>query len=153
MCVLFCFCLKIHFMFLFFHNLIRCHPWTGECICKAGWDGQTCSRPCPTYTFGLGCRNVCTCKNDAHCDPVNGTCVCLSGIDPAKTPHSATIQLIFFAFFFRSNNRSIFFSLLRLLLYRLISLIVFPFFSVCLSLFLSLIRLFISICFSFFYLL
>jgi hypothetical protein len=40
-----------------------------------------------------------------------------------------------------------------LLLYRLISLIVFPFFSVCLSLFLSLIRLFISICFSFFYLL
>ena len=57
----------------------RCHPWTGDCICKAGWDGQTCSRPCPTYTFGDECSELCTCKNGAFCDPVNGTCLCLSG--------------------------------------------------------------------------
>ena len=89
---------------IFSYDHVRCHPWTGECICKEGWDGQTCSRPCPTYTFGLGCRNVCTCKNDAHCDPVNGTCVCLSGIDPP--PPSLVRSIIVLAsilfLFFRS---------------------------------------------------
>jgi hypothetical protein len=59
----------------------RCHPWTGKCVCKSGWDGSTCSRPCTIYTFGQGCKEDCTCKNDAYCDPVNGTCLCLPGID------------------------------------------------------------------------
>ena len=88
---------------IFSYDHVRCHPWTGECICKEGWDGQTCSRPCPTYTFGLGCRNVCTCKNDAHCDPVNGTCVCLSGIDPPPSLVRSIIVLASILFlFFRS---------------------------------------------------
>ena len=94
---------------IFSYDHVRCHPWTGECICKEGWDGQTCSRPCPTYTFGLGCRNVCTCKNDAHCDPVNGTCVCLSGIDPPPSLVRSIIVLasILFLFFpFRSINNN-----------------------------------------------
>ena len=57
----------------------RCHPWTGECECKPGWDGTMCSRPCPFYTYGKGCRNNCNCKNDAQCSPVNGTCICAAG--------------------------------------------------------------------------
>jgi Laminin EGF-like (Domains III and V). len=58
----------------------RCHPWTGDCECKPGWDGKMCSRPCPFYTYGKGCRNNCNCKNDAQCTPVNGTCICAAGV-------------------------------------------------------------------------
>ena len=58
----------------------RCHPWTGECECKPGWDGTMCLRPCPFYTYGKGCRNNCNCKNDAQCSPVNGTCICAAGV-------------------------------------------------------------------------
>lgn len=59
--------------------ICRCHSWTGKCICKDGWDGATCSRPCPFYTYGKGCRNVCTCYNNAQCLPINGICVCAPG--------------------------------------------------------------------------
>ncbi|CAG0924468.1 unnamed protein product, partial [Notodromas monacha] len=58
-------------------NTETCHPGTGDCNCKAGWDGDTCSRPCPTYWYGEKCKNLCKCKNDAYCNPVNGTCICL----------------------------------------------------------------------------
>jgi hypothetical protein len=58
----------------------RCHPWTGECDCKPGWDGKMCSRTCPFYTYGKGCHNTCNCKNDAQCSPVNGTCICAAGM-------------------------------------------------------------------------
>jgi hypothetical protein len=57
----------------------RCHPWTGECDCKPGWDGKMCSRPCPFYMYGKGCHNTCSCKNDAQCSPINGTCICAAG--------------------------------------------------------------------------
>lgn len=57
----------------------RCHPWTGRCECVVGWDGAQCARPCPLYTFGLGCRSPCTCQNNAQCLPNNGTCICAQG--------------------------------------------------------------------------
>lgn len=61
------------------NNTELCHSWTGKCVCKAGWDGDTCARPCPFYTYGKGCQNHCNCKNNAQCSPVNGTCICAAG--------------------------------------------------------------------------
>lgn len=60
-------------------NTELCHPWSGQCSCKIGWDGETCSRPCPFYTYGKGCQDRCNCKNNAQCSPVNGTCICAAG--------------------------------------------------------------------------
>lgn len=56
-----------------------CHPWIGKCICKPGWDGDICTRPCPLYMYGKGCQNRCNCKNNAQCSPINGTCICAPG--------------------------------------------------------------------------
>lgn len=60
-------------------NTEVCHPWTGQCSCKIGWDGRTCIRPCPSYTFGKGCQNHCNCKNNALCSPIDGACICAAG--------------------------------------------------------------------------
>ena len=57
----------------------RCHPWTGACICKPGYAGSHCHRPCPTYTWGKDCRNVCDCQNYAFCNGTDGTCTCSPG--------------------------------------------------------------------------
>ncbi|KAF2348304.1 Laminin EGF domain, partial [Trinorchestia longiramus] len=57
----------------------RCHPWTGECECKPGWAGVTCSRACPFYKYGEKCSKSCQCKNGAFCNPINGTCTCAPG--------------------------------------------------------------------------
>lgn len=66
----------------------RCHPWTGECECKAGWNSNDCTRLCPILTYGKGCHGICNCKNNAQCSPVNGTCICqpgFTGVDCANT--------------------------------------------------------------------
>ena len=76
-------------------SIPSCHSWTGECLCKPGFSGTHCHRPCPTYTFGQDCLQVsfpdlpfqmltllvqvCSCKNDAYCEPEDGTCVCSPG--------------------------------------------------------------------------
>ena len=57
----------------------RCHPWTGACVCKPGYAGSHCHRPCPTYTWGKDCRNVCDCQNYAFCNGTDGTCTCSPG--------------------------------------------------------------------------
>ena len=81
------------------HYLHRCHPWTGQCLCKPGYSGAHCHRPCPVYTYGPGCEQVkyfyvvtnifvalntanfqvCSCENFAHCDPRDGACLCSPG--------------------------------------------------------------------------
>lgn len=61
------------------HFFIRCHPSSGRCECAAGWDGPTCSRTCPLYTYGVKCRRKCVCNNNAQCLPQNGTCICGPG--------------------------------------------------------------------------
>lgn len=58
----------------------RCHPWKGTCECVAGWDGPTCSRTCPLYTYGERCRRKCDCHNNAQCLANNGTCICGPGM-------------------------------------------------------------------------
>lgn len=60
-------------------NTELCHPWTGVCKCKVGWDGETCGRPCPFYTYGKGCKKKCNCKNNAQCSPIDGSCICAAG--------------------------------------------------------------------------
>lgn len=61
------------------NKYFRCHPWTGECECKAGWNSIDCSRPCPILTFGKSCHGLCKCENNAQCSPFNGTCICSPG--------------------------------------------------------------------------
>lgn len=60
-------------------NTELCHPWSGECTCKPGWAGKTCSRTCPIYTYGQDCQGRCECQNNAQCSPVNGSCICAAG--------------------------------------------------------------------------
>ncbi|CAG0898556.1 unnamed protein product [Darwinula stevensoni] len=62
-----------------FDNTEMCHPWTGECLCLPGWNGTTCATACPTYSFGKNCEFVCECNNNASCNHVDGTCVCIPG--------------------------------------------------------------------------
>lgn len=69
--------IKIFIYFVFVY--CSCHPWSGKCECNAGWDGVTCSRPCPFNSYGEGCRNTCDCLHDAQCLPADGTCVCPPG--------------------------------------------------------------------------
>ena len=40
---------------------------------------STPCRPCPVYTYGARCENVCTCQNGAHCNGVDGSCTCSPG--------------------------------------------------------------------------
>ncbi|CAG0903681.1 unnamed protein product [Darwinula stevensoni] len=35
-----------------------------------GWEGEDCNAACPDGSFGLGCREACTCRNEAACDHV-----------------------------------------------------------------------------------
>ena len=67
-----------YLMMISYYNF-RCHPWTGACICKPGYAGSHCHRPCPTYTWGKDCRNVCDCQNYAFCNGTDGTCTCSPG--------------------------------------------------------------------------
>ena len=39
-------------------TISSCHSWTGECLCKPGFSGTHCHRPCPTYTYGQDCLQV-----------------------------------------------------------------------------------------------
>ena len=41
--------------------------------------GVTCHWKCPAGTWGIHCKELCTCLNGATCDPVNGNCSCTSG--------------------------------------------------------------------------
>lgn len=34
---------------------------------------------CPSHHFGLNCMQLCECQNGADCDPLNGSCKCLTG--------------------------------------------------------------------------
>jgi len=34
---------------------------------------------CPEGMFGLNCTKKCACRNDAKCDPIDGTCTCEPG--------------------------------------------------------------------------
>lgn len=60
-------------------NTELCHPWDGECMCKPGWSGKTCSRPCPLLMYGKNCDHKCKCKNNSQCSPINGSCICAAG--------------------------------------------------------------------------
>lgn len=63
------------------NSCFSCHPFTGKCKCKAGWDGTTCVRPCSYFTYGDGCSQQCHCnKNNSLCSPMNGTCFCNPGL-------------------------------------------------------------------------
>lgn len=60
-------------------NTELCHPWDGECMCKPGWSGKTCSRSCPLLMYGKNCEHKCKCKNNSQCSPINGSCICAAG--------------------------------------------------------------------------
>ena len=36
-----------------------CDPVTGNCICKPGYTGLLCDRPCPYSFYGDGCSQQC----------------------------------------------------------------------------------------------
>lgn len=43
---------------------------------------------CPEGTHGLYCRETCSCKNGAKCNPVNGQCKCKPGYQGDNCQHS-----------------------------------------------------------------
>uniref|UniRef100_A0A7M5X2G3 EGF-like domain-containing protein n=1 Tax=Clytia hemisphaerica TaxID=252671 RepID=A0A7M5X2G3_9CNID len=58
-----------------------CDPQSGQCFCKAGWKGRSCTQPCDEKHFGNGCL-PCECSLDfmkGSCDQFNGSCHCLDG--------------------------------------------------------------------------
>ena len=34
---------------------------------------------CPNDRYGQGCKQLCTCKNNAKCHHINGACTCTAG--------------------------------------------------------------------------
>ncbi|XP_035660193.1 tyrosine-protein kinase receptor Tie-1-like [Branchiostoma floridae] len=46
--------------------------------CADGWFGKDCSIPCLNGHFGWRCQQVCTCKNNATCHNVDGSCACVT---------------------------------------------------------------------------
>lgn len=68
----------------------QCHQFTGQCSCRDGFEGRTCSvvsaRQCPDGTYGdvaSGCR-ACDCDFRATegpgCDKASGRCLCRPGV-------------------------------------------------------------------------
>ncbi|GFU49676.1 hypothetical protein NPIL_446901 [Nephila pilipes] len=55
-------------------NYGQCNPATGEFQCPQGWKGDDCSLPCPNGTFGLLCKENCSCLNGGYCR--RNDCVC-----------------------------------------------------------------------------
>lgn len=69
---------------------LQCNQFTGQCPCREGFDGLTCSaaaiRQCPDRTHGdaaTGCR-ACDCDfrgtEGPGCDKVSGRCLCRPGL-------------------------------------------------------------------------
>ena len=86
----------------------RCHPETGHCLCKPGWEvstpkthfkkfpkhlfqGLVCANPCPSGSYGEGCKKKCECYNGAGCDPLNGNCRCKPGYRGSKVSRKAIL--------------------------------------------------------------
>ncbi|XP_004616272.2 laminin subunit beta-3 isoform X1 [Sorex araneus] len=73
------------------HSLsAQCHQFTGQCHCREGFEGRTCSvmaaRQCPDRTYGdvvSGCQD-CDCDFRATegpgCDKASGHCLCRPGV-------------------------------------------------------------------------
>ncbi len=53
----------------------ECDKFGGQCPCKSGVIGRTCSR-CQTGYFGFPDCRPCDCPSTALCDPVAGSCIC-----------------------------------------------------------------------------
>ncbi|XP_014674017.1 PREDICTED: serine/arginine repetitive matrix protein 1-like [Priapulus caudatus] len=62
-----------------------CDPVRGECMCTAGWHGNTCQLSCDEGTYGIGCTQPCDCINTDVCDPIDGTCICIGATGPNCT--------------------------------------------------------------------
>ncbi|KAL3884938.1 hypothetical protein ACJMK2_025037 [Sinanodonta woodiana] len=56
-----------------------CHPNTGHCLCKPGWQGDYCNQPCSFPYYGENCAKVCDCLNNGNCDHITGQCECQPG--------------------------------------------------------------------------
>nr|XP_022286379.1 multiple epidermal growth factor-like domains protein 6 isoform X3 [Crassostrea virginica] len=48
----------------------------GTCLCSPGWTGKNCSQACEQGKYGEGCKQKCTCQNNATCDHMTGKCDC-----------------------------------------------------------------------------
>ncbi|XP_078681382.1 uncharacterized protein LOC144916208 [Branchiostoma floridae x Branchiostoma belcheri] len=53
----------------------RCDRWRG-CVCRPGWRGEHCDRPCDRGHYGLNCQSVCACQGRGTCHHIDGTCFC-----------------------------------------------------------------------------
>ncbi|XP_053102816.1 laminin subunit beta-3 isoform X2 [Hemicordylus capensis] len=72
----------------------QCNQFTGQCSCKEGYGGQTCSaveaKVCPDQSYGdvrTGCR-ACDCNfqgtEEMGCDKVTGSCLCHAGFTGSR---------------------------------------------------------------------
>ncbi|PRD32446.1 UNVERIFIED_CONTAM: Multiple epidermal growth factor-like domains protein 10 [Trichonephila clavipes] len=49
-----------------------------------GWQGTECGESCEEGKFGQDCMKDCQCRNEALCNPVDGSCNCTSGFTGSK---------------------------------------------------------------------
>ena len=54
---------------------------SGRCICKSGYSGPRCDRPCPKGFYGVGCKQACPPCTSGYgtCDFLTGQCECEPG--------------------------------------------------------------------------
>ena len=53
------------------------------------FQGLVCANPCPSGSYGEGCKKKCECYNGAGCDPLNGNCRCKPGYRGSKVSRKA----------------------------------------------------------------
>lgn len=61
----------------------ECDKFGGQCPCKSGVIGRTCSR-CQTGYFGFPDCRPCDCPSTALCDPNSGSCICPPRVTGAR---------------------------------------------------------------------
>ena len=58
--------------------------------CLPGYNGTNCELACPTNTYGTNCLQQCSCKNNATCSRIDGTCDCTAGWTGKSCDQSCT---------------------------------------------------------------
>ncbi|KFM74492.1 Multiple epidermal growth factor-like domains protein 6, partial [Stegodyphus mimosarum] len=57
----------------------NCDFISGNCTCFTGWTGELCDIKCSNGSWGVMCKNMCTCAEGISCHYMTGKCMCDPG--------------------------------------------------------------------------